>query len=76
MKFQIYRSLDYRPNREEMLKTYPALANYDFRTDESGNSSVTITSLKQLMKMVKEIGEEIILSPNDDGIEIYDDYRE
>lgn len=59
-----------------MLKTYPALANYNFRIDESSNGSVTIASLKQLMKMVKEIGQEIILSPSNDDIEVYDDYRE
>lgn len=76
MKFHIYRTTDYKPDYEKMIETYPALANYNFRMDESGNGSVTITSLKQLTKMVKEIGQEIILSPNDDGIEIYDDYRE
>lgn len=61
---------------KKMLKTYPALANYNFRIDESSNGSVTIASLKQLMKMVKEIGQEIILSPSNDDIEVYDDYRE
>lgn len=76
MKFQIYRSLDYKPNCEKMLEIYPALANYNFKTDKPGNGYVTITSLKQLMQMVKEINQEIILSPYDDGIEIYDDYRE
>lgn len=76
MKFHIYRTMDYKPDHEKMIETYPALANYNFRMDKFGNDSVTITSLKQLMKMVKEIGQEIILSPNDDGIEIYDDYRE
>ena len=76
MKFQIYRTLDYKPNCEKMLEIYPALANYNFKTDKSGNGYVTITSLKQLMQMVKEIGQEIILSPNNEGIEIYDEYRE
>ena len=76
MKFQIYRSLDYMPNCERMLGTYPALANYNFKTDKAGNGYVTITSLKQLMQMVEEIGQKIILSPNNDGIEIYDNYRE
>lgn len=76
MKFQIYRSLDYRPNYEKMLAVYPTLANYNFKMDKSGNSYVTITSLKQLMQMTKEIGQEIILSPSNDSIEIYDDYRE
>lgn len=76
MKFQIYRTLDYRPNCKEMLETYPALVNYNFETDKSGNGYVNITSLKQLMRMVKEIGQEIILSPNNEGIEIYDEYRE
>lgn len=45
-------------------------------TDKSGNGYVTITFLKQLMQMVKEIGQEIILSPNNDDMEIYDNYRE
>ena len=76
MKFQIYRSLDYRPNCEKMLEAYPVLANYNFKTDKSGNVYVTITSLKRLMQMVEEIGQEIILFPDNDNIEIYDDYRE
>lgn len=76
MKFKIYRTLDYRPACEEMLETYPGLVNYNFKTDKSGNSYVNITSLKQLMQLVNEIGQEIILSPNNDGIEIYDEYRE
>lgn len=76
MKFQIYRALDYRPNCEKMLETYPALANYNFKTDKTGNGYVTITSLKQLIQMVQEIGQEIILSPDNVSIEIYDDYRE
>lgn len=76
MKFQIYRALDYRPNREKMLETYPALVNYNFKTDKTGNGYITITSLKQLIQMVKEIGQEIILSPDNVSIEIYDDYRE
>ena len=76
MKFQVYRSLDYRPNCEKMLEAYPVLVNYNFKTDKAGNSYVNITSLKQLMQMIKEIGQQIILSPNDDGIEIYDGYRE
>lgn len=61
---------------KKMLETYPALANYNLKADKSGNGYVTITSLKQLMQMVKEIGQEIILSPDNAGIEIYDDYRE
>lgn len=76
MKFQIYRSLDYRPNCEEMLRIYPALVNYNFKIDKSGNGYVNITSLKQLMQLVKELGQEIILSSDGDTIEIYDDYRE
>ena len=76
MKFQIYRSLDYRPKCEEMLRIYPALVNYNFKIDKSGNGYVTITSLKQLMQLVKEIGQEIILSSDGDTIEIYDNYRE
>ena len=30
MKFQISRTMDYRPNCEKMLRTYPALVNYNF----------------------------------------------
>ena len=76
MKIQIYRALGYRICYEKMLETYPALANYNFKIDKSGDGYVTITSLKQLMQMVKEIGQEIILSSDGDGIEIYVDYRE
>lgn len=76
MKFQLYRALNYKPNCEEMLEKYPALTNYNFKVDKSGNSYVTITSIKQLTQFVKEINQEIILSPCNDGIEIYDEYRE
>lgn len=76
MKIQIYRALNYRPNCEELLEDYPALANYNFEMDKSGNCYVTITSLEQLKQMVKEINKEIILFPCLDGIEIYDEYRE
>lgn len=75
MKFQIYRSLGYRTCYEEMLEAYPALANYNFKIDKSGVGYVIITSLEQLMQMVKEIGQEIILSSDGDTIEIYVDYR-
>lgn len=76
MKFHIYRTMDYKPDRKKMLETYPALVNYNFRTVKSGNSYVTINSIQQLMQMVKEIGQEIILAPYDNSIEIYDEYRE
>lgn len=76
MKFQIYRTLNYQPNYEKLLETYPALANYNLKKDDAGNCYVTITSLKQLKQLVKEINQEIILSPCNDGIEIYDEYRE
>lgn len=76
MRLHIYRTLDYQPNCEKLLETYPALANYNFKADKSGNTYVTITSFEQLTQLVKEIGQEIILSPNNDGIEIYDNYRE
>lgn len=76
MKFQIYRTMVYRLNCEEMLRTYPALVNYNFKIDKSGYGYVTITSLKQLMQMIKEIGQDIILSSDGDTIEIYDNYRE
>ena len=76
MKFQVYRTLNYQPNYEKLLETYPVLANYNLKKDDAGNCYVTITSLKQLMQLVKEINQEIILSPCNDGIEIYDNYRE
>ena len=76
MKFQLYRALNYKPNCEEMLEKYSKLTNYNFKVDKSGNSYVTITSIKQLTQFVKDIGQEIILSPDNDGIEIYDRYRE
>ena len=76
MKFQIYRTLNYQPNCEKLLEIYPALANYNFKKDDAGNCYVTITSIKQLKQFVKEINQEIILSPCNDGIEIYDEYRE
>lgn len=76
MKFQIYRALNYRPNCKKLLEDYPALTNYNFETNKSGNSYVTITSLEQLKQFVKDIGQVIILFPDNDGIEIYDGYRE
>ena len=76
MRLHIYRTLDYHPGCEKLLETYPELANYNLKADKSGNAYVTITSLKQLTQLVKEINQEIILSPSDNGIEIYDDYRE
>lgn len=76
MRLHIYRILNYQPNCEKLLETYPALANYNFKADKSGNAYVTVTSLGQLMQLVKEIDQEIILSPTNDGIEIYDNYRE
>lgn len=76
MKFQLYRALNYKPNCEEMLEKYPKLTSYNFKVDKSGNSYVTITSIKQLTQFVKDIGQVIILFPDNDGIEIYDRYRE
>ena len=75
MKFQIYRAFGYKTCYEEMLEAYPELVNYNFKIDKSGNGEITITSLKQFMQMVKEIGQEIILSSDGDTIEIYVDYR-
>lgn len=59
-----------------MLGIYPTLANYNYKMDNFGYGYITITSLKQLMQLTKEIGQAIILSPSNDSIEIYDDYRE
>ena len=76
MRFKIYRALTYKPDYETMLGIYPTLANYNYKMDSSGYGYITIVSLKQLRQFVKEIGQAIILSPNDNAIEIYDDYRE
>ena len=78
MKFQIYRTLGYRPNCERLLAVYPALANYNFERDDVGNGYVTITSLNQLMQLIKEIGQDVILFSIGDTntIEIYDACRE
>ena len=76
MRFKIYRALTYKPDYETMLGIYPTLANYNYKTDNCDYGYITITSLKQLMQLTKEIGREIILSPSNDSIEIYDDYRE
>ena len=76
MKFQIYRTLNYQPNYEKILEADPALANYNLKKDDAGNCYVTITSIKQLTQFVKDIGQVIILFPDNDGIEIYDGYRE
>ena len=74
LKFIVLWIID--PTAKKMLEAYPALANYNFRTDKTGNSYVNITSLEQMMQLVKEIGQNIILSPYDNSIEIYDNYRE
>lgn len=76
MKFQLYRSLNYEPDAKKMLEKYPALKDYNFKQDKSGRCYVIISSVKQLIQFVKDINQEIILSPNNSGIEIYDYYRE
>lgn len=73
MKFQICST---KQKNEKLLETYPTLANYNFKMDKVNRCYVTITSLKQLMQMNKEIGQQIILCSYDNAIEIYDDYRE
>lgn len=55
-EIKIYRALTYKPDYETMLGTYPTLANYNYKTDNSGYGYITITSLKQLMQLTKEIG--------------------
>ena len=71
MKFQIYRTLNYQPNYEKILEDYPTLANYNLKKDDAGNCYIIINSIKQLTQLVKEINQEIILSPCNDGIEIF-----
>ena len=76
MKFQLYRSLNYEPDAKKLLEKYPALKGYNFKQDKLGKCYVIISSVKQLTQFVKDINQEIILSPDNCGIEIYDYYRE
>lgn len=75
MRFRLSRVWFFNPTLEELTMKYPVIANYAPKVKKDG-VYVTFSSLKKLKEFVDEIGEEIILAPGSDGLEIYDDYRE
>ena len=75
MRFRLSRVWRWNPTLEELTTKYPVIANYATKVKKDG-VYVTFSSLKKLKEFVDEIGEEIILAPDSDGLEIYDDYRE
>lgn len=80
MKFQIYRSADFRVTKvDELLAKYPVLGNYKLKQTKEG-VVITVSSLKALVQLGKDIGVELIVGSSgwdvDGSIEIYDDYRE
>jgi hypothetical protein len=75
MRFRLSRVWLWNPTLEDLTTKYPAIANYAPKVKKDG-VYVTFSSLKKLKEFVDEIGEEIILAPDSDGLEIYDDYRE
>ena len=75
MRFRLSRVWRWNPTLEELTTKYPVNANYAAKHKKDG-VYVTFSSLKKLKEFVDEIGEEIILAPDSDGLEIYDDYRE
>ena len=80
MKFQIYRTAGYGVTKvDELLAKYPVLANYKLKQTENG-VVITISSLKALVQLGKDIGAELIVGSSgwdvDDSIEIYDNWRE
>lgn len=80
MKFQIYRSADFRITKvDELLAKYPMLSNYKLKQTKEG-VIITISSLKALIQLGKDIGVELVVGSGgwnvNDSIEIYDDWRE
>lgn len=75
MRFRLSRVWFWNPTLEELIMKYPVIANYAPKVEKDG-IYVTCSSLKKLKEFVDEIGEEIILSPGSNDLEIYDDYRE
>ena len=79
MKFQIYRTMNYGGDVEPLLVKYPLLSNYKLKQTKDG-VVITISSLKMLVQLGLDIGEELIIGKSgwdvEDSIEIYDDYRE
>ena len=79
MKFQIYRTMNYGRDMESLLVKYPVLGNYKLKQTKDG-VVITLSSLKMLVQLGLDIGEELIIGKSgwdvEDSIEIYDDYRE
>ena len=79
MKFQIYRTMNYDRDVESLLAKYPVLGNYKLKQTKDG-VVITLSSLKMLVQLGLDIGEELIIGKSgwdvEDSIEIYDDYRE
>ena len=79
MKFQIYRTMNYVRDVESLLVKYPVLGNYKLKQTKDG-VVITLSSLKMLVQLGLDIGEELIIGKSgwdvEDSIEIYDDYRE
>ena len=79
MKFQIYRTMNYVRDVESLLVKYPLLSNYKLKQTKDG-VVITLSSLKMLVQLGLDIGEELIIGKSgwdvEDSIEIYDDYRE
>ena len=79
MKFQIYRTMNYGMDVESLLVKYPVLGNYKLKQTKDG-VVITLSSLKMLVQLGLDIGEELIIGKSgwdvEDSIEIYDDYRE
>lgn len=80
MKFQIYRSADFRVTKlDELLAKYPMLSNYKLKQTKEG-VVITITSLKMLAQLGEDVGCELVFGTNgwdvEGSIEIYDNWRE
>ena len=79
MKFQIYRTMNYGRDVESLLVKYPVLGNYKLKQTKDG-VVITLSSLKMLVQLGLDIGEELIIGKSgwdvENSIEIYDDYRE
>ena len=79
MKFQIYRTMNYGMDVESLLVKYPVLGNYKLKQTKDG-VVITLSSLKMLVQLGLDIGEELIIGKSgwdvENSIEIYDDYRE
>ena len=79
MIFQIYRTMNYGRDVESLLVKYPVLSNYKLKQTKDG-VVITLSSLKMLVQLGLDIGEELIIGKSgwdvEDSIEIYDDYRE